>query len=135
MSSAILEILDKDLNVIGYGEFNGTSDTVPPEFVTSFDEIDGQKPYFLGWGDDKFSCNHVPQDITLFSNYGGGFYWPSQVCMKCKMIIGILSPYEPDYGFLPVSENEKKFWEKFRAEGWPKDGDPRLRPVIVGVGR
>jgi hypothetical protein len=118
MSSAVLEILDKDMNIVGYGEYNGTSDSVPPEFVISEDEIVGQKPYFLG-------CNHEPQKVILFSNYGGGFYWPSEICIRCKMIIGTLSPYEPDYGYFPQPTDEKKFWEKFRAEGWPKEGDPR----------
>jgi hypothetical protein len=126
MSSAILEILDKDLNVIGFGEYNGTSDSVPPEFVIDYEtEMAGKKAYFLGGWDLPKNCKHATKDVTLFSNYGGGFYWPSKVCMECRCITGTLSPYEPDYGYSIQPKDEKKFWAGFRAEGYPRKGDPR----------
>ena len=125
MSSAMLEILDLvTLNVIGYGEYNGTSDSVPSEFVTDYSEIEGQKSYFLNYK-DCICENKFHQGVILFSNYGGTSYWPSKVCIKCKVITGVTSPYAPDYGYIPQPEDEKKFWNKFHAEGWPKDGDPR----------
>lgn len=125
MSSAILEILDiVSLDTIGYGEYNGTSDSVPSEFVINYNEIKGQKPYFLGYKD--CTCDvKFHQRAILFSNYGATFYWPSKVCRICKVITDITSPYEPDYGYSLPPESELKFWDKWRTEGWPKNGDPR----------
>lgn len=129
MSSSVLEILDcatlKTIGNVGYGEYNGTSDTVPSEFVVDYEsEMQGQRPYFLGWNEcicsDKFH-----QGVILFSRFGGGFFWPSKACMKCKCITGVTSPYESENGYTPLSGDEKKFWKDFHAEGWPKDGDPR----------
>src|ERR1039457_1392461 len=126
MSSAVLEILDiVTLKTIGWGEYNGTSDSVPSEFVIDYEkEMEGQKPYFLGYKDcvcrDKFH-----QGVILVSKYGVTSYWPSKVCMKCKVITGVTSCYEPDYGYSVQPDDQKKFWAGFRAEGWPKDGDPR----------
>jgi hypothetical protein len=124
MSSAVLEILDKDLKVVGWGEYHGTSDTVPDTFVTNEDEIIGQKPYFLGYADKK--CTHDDNiDVFLFSNYGGTEYWPSKVCMKCKQITGMTSPYEPDYGYRNPTDEERKPYIEMHDKGYPKDGDPR----------
>lgn len=123
MSSAILEILDKDLNIIGWGEYHGTSDTVPPEFVTSWDEIQGQKPYFLGWPDKDCKCDDNI-DVILLSNYGGESYWPSKVCMRCKQITGITSPYEPDYGYSNPTDEQRKPYMELHKKGYPKDGNP-----------
>jgi hypothetical protein len=130
MSSAVLEILDKDLNVVGYGEYHGTSDTLPPEFVVDYEkEMKGKRPYFLGWPDEE--CNHDDNiDVILFSNYGGTNYWPSKVCMKCKVITGMLALYEPEEGYIPNPPEEKEFWRKFHADGWPKRGDPRKSDAL-----
>jgi hypothetical protein len=124
LSSAVLEILDKDLKVIGYGEYYGTSDTVPPEFVIDYEkEMAGQKPGFLGWPDKE--CEHDDNiDVILLSNYGGESYWPSKACMKCKVITGITSPYEPDYGYGSPTDEQRKPYTELYKKGYPKDGNP-----------
>lgn len=126
MSSAVLEILDiVTLDTIGYGEYHGTSDTVPTGFVINYEkEMEGQKPGFLGWNECLCGVK-FHQDVILVSKYGGGFYWPSKICMQCKAITGIATPSEPEEGYTPNSPDVKKFWKEFHAEGWPKDGDPR----------
>jgi hypothetical protein len=129
MSSAILEILDiVTLDIMGYGEYHGTSDSVPSEFVINYNEIEGQKPYFLGYMDCICDVK-FHQGVILYSNYGGGFYWPSKVCMACKVITGITSPYEPDWGYSITPKDEEIFWERWSKEGWPKSGDPRINNV------
>jgi hypothetical protein len=32
-------------------------------------------------------CDHEPEEVVLYTNYGGGFYWPGKACRKCNMII------------------------------------------------
>lgn len=126
MSSAVLEILDiKDLSVLGYGEYHGTSDTVPSSFVIDYEkEMEGQKRGFLGWNECKdHNYHHI--DVYLLSHYGGPIYWPSTVCIKCKAIVGILSPVEPDWGYSFPSEIDRKLYTELYKKGYPKDGDPR----------
>jgi hypothetical protein len=125
MSSAILEILDKGLEVIGYGEYNGSSDSVPNEFVIDKDEIIGQKPYFLSYKKLDYCKHNDNIGVILFSNYGGGKYWPSKVCMKCRMITGITSPVEPDWGYHSPTDEDRKPYKELYDKGFPKDGDPR----------
>ena len=132
MSSSILEILDiVTLDIVGYGEYNGTSDSVPSEFVTNYSEIEGQKPYFLHY--KECTCDtKFHQGVILYSNYAGGFYWPSKVCIMCKVITDITSPYEPDWGYSIAPKDEEVFWDRWKKEGWPKDGDPREDDDISG---
>lgn len=126
MSSAILEILDIiTLNTIGYGEHHGTSDSVPSEFVINYEkEMEGKKPGFLSYRD--CICNtKFHQGVILYSEYGGGLWWPSKVCMVCKVITGITSPYEPDWGYSLPSDKQRKPYTELYDKGYPKDGDPR----------
>ena len=127
MSNAICEIMNEDLVTIGYGEYAGSSDIMAPEFVGKSDEVwpDGKAYQLRGW-DKLRNCNHKRLKVICYTYYGGGFWWPSEACLECKVITGRLSPYEPDYGYAMPSEKVRHEEEKWRSEGWPRNGDPRV---------
>lgn len=127
MSNAICEILDENLNIIGYTEYHGSSDLCAPEFVNTKDEVwpDGKSYNLGGWDKLKKCKGHINKKVIIYNTYGWGNYWPTTVCIECKVITGILSAHMPDWGYTVIPDEEINFWQNFRAEGWPKDGDPR----------
>ncbi|WP_270545605.1 hypothetical protein [Clostridium butyricum] len=103
---------------IKYFEYNGNSDICRPKLYDTFDEMidNWRKPYVSmelnNRTDDKKSwfkkifrtnkdnnkeqstCNHSEEDIELYTDYGGGFYWKGTACRKCNMILKGIEPFE-----------------------------------------
>ena len=71
-----------DGKIVGYFEYHGSgshAETViyPTE---AFDLRSGQV--------NECTCGLPPIDVLLWTEYGGGFYWPSQACLACQAIVG-----------------------------------------------
>lgn len=119
MSSARAEYFTPAGDFIGYGVYSGTSDVLAPAITRECDWAEG------GW-ELLAACQHEGEEAIVYSDYGGGSYWPGRVCRECRIWKGELSPY-PDQGWSyyngPTPE-EEAFYEKWKAEGWPKKGHP-----------
>lgn len=93
MSHANGEIIQGD-KVIGYFEYNGTSDVAISSIWNSYEEMLSHWRTGL-WG--ICSCEKPQwEDVKLYTDYGRGFYWSAKVCLKCKTITKNLMPFEDD---------------------------------------
>ncbi len=77
--------------VIAHFEYDGTVDVAISHLCDSAEEVQST------WRDknwmecaDTGTHSHVP--VTLFTTYGGGFYWPGIVCLRCRAIVSRTSP-------------------------------------------
>lgn len=75
--------------VIGWFEYNGTSDITIPMFY------DTQEEMSANWRSDNWReciCDKLgmkdERPVTLYAHYGGGFHWQSKACFHCKTITG-----------------------------------------------
>lgn len=106
MSHAVGEVISGE-SVLGYYEYDGTSDRVLPAIWNSQDDVVN---HWRNQPERFCRCGHEPIPVLLWSSYGGGFYWPGTACLECKAIVSVLTPYE--------------HFE--RGSGWPKRGHPLL---------
>lgn len=86
MSHASGQVI-KNKKVVGYFEYNGTSDIVYPKIRDSMEAVSNH------WREDQpfsrtCSCGRPPEDVVLWSSYGAGFYWEGKACLRCKVIMG-----------------------------------------------
>ena len=95
MSHAQGEVYKPDGTLVGYYEYNGTSDVACPKIVKTAQELQaGWRNSNLEW--IKCSCGKPPADVVIYSDYGDGFYWPGKACEECKCLIEPLMPYDDD---------------------------------------
>lgn len=90
-----------------YGCYEGTSDVMIPYLCIPKEcyDDDDQRYYPISYcrhlgdiNDWKFpdSISDLDQ-VEIYSDYGGGFYWPSEGSESVKMIKGNLMPWENCY--------------------------------------
>ena len=84
MSHASGEVI-KNKKVVGYFEYNGTSDIVFPKIRDTLQEVSDnwreEDPF-----DRKCTCNNPHDEVIIWSSYGAGFYWGGQACLVCRVI-------------------------------------------------
>lgn len=91
MSHTKGQVLFKDGTIMHY-EYNGTSDVCRPRLYFSVDELldnwrcENNKPFIR--------CNHISEDVKIYTSYADGAYWNGKACRKCNTIIDGLNPYE-----------------------------------------
>lgn len=132
MSSATAEIFDKGGQRVGWGVYSGTSDVLDPNIAS---DPDAAWDYAKNFGrrrdqrnawDVASRCSHTDEEGWAYSDYGGGFHWPTHFCRECMVVTGELCPWGQDYGWsLPSPEQvaEQKAWHE---AGWPHDGYPAV---------
>lgn len=89
MSHAWGEVIH-DGAVVGYYEYNGTTDNAIGRIYHSFAEL------WAVWrcGDmGKCVCGKSPVPVVLYSDYGGGFHWDAKACLACRTITDGLVPW------------------------------------------
>jgi hypothetical protein len=92
MSHAIGEVYLPEGTLIGAFEYDGTIDWACTAIVKHRDELEAT------WRSpaNQRCCNcpvkgSVP--VILWTDYGGGFYWDSTACLKCRAITGRREPF------------------------------------------
>jgi len=84
MSHASGEVI-KDKKVVGYFEYNGTSDIVFPKIRDTIEEVSDnwreEEPF-----NRQCTCGLPPEKVLIWSSYGAGFYWDGEACLICKVI-------------------------------------------------
>ncbi|MBY0545842.1 MAG: hypothetical protein K2W95_00990 [Candidatus Obscuribacterales bacterium] len=95
MSHAYAEII-KDGKVIGWGEYNGTSDVMLPKIRESEEEV------WKHWRERdpfQYQCKCAepkPEPVIVYSHYGCRFWWKSEACLTCRVLTGELCPDDMD---------------------------------------
>ncbi|TSC82425.1 MAG: Uncharacterized protein G01um101419_581 [Parcubacteria group bacterium Gr01-1014_19] len=79
--------------VVGFFEYDGTADVALSPIWDTRDEVDANWRIGL-W--TQCTCHQPSTDVLLFTEYGGGFYWPAKACLNCKAITNEYSPFESD---------------------------------------
>lgn len=120
MSDAFGHVV-KDGKIVAYFEYAGTADVVIPDLYDSYDELQAH------WRKEewkKCNCGKEPEEVLLYSDYGGGFYWPGKVCLPCHAIVDGFFPFGDQFygGWGGIKDREG--YEAWKAGGWPKDGHP-----------
>jgi len=93
-----------DGKVVGYFEYYGSSSIAPTAFFDTWDEV---WQHWRTMPEATCTCGKAVS-VMLYTEYGGGSYWPSEACLTCHAITGIRCGYDE-----PLDINE-----------WPKDGHP-----------
>lgn len=78
-----------DIEIIGWYEYNGTSDIACTAIFGAYDDLDA------AWRSEHIHrdcredvAQHVEVPVILWSDYGWGFGWPSRACVTCGVILG-----------------------------------------------
>lgn len=108
---------------IYFGCYNGTSDVMIPYICTPEECYDEKVDCYLSisycqdlsrqHGTWEFPDNVDDLDeIEIYSDYGGGFYWPGIGSESVKMIKDYLNPYEECYDEMTDGQPDwvKQFW-------------------------
>jgi|GEM_PF-6743928 len=97
--------------VVGYFEYFGTSDVAEREIRGTKQAVSDH------WRQPEHrqcTCGLPPTPAMLYSTYGYGYYWPSEVCLNCLCITGETRPWDAnEYNDSMLDPDE-----------WPKDGPP-----------
>lgn len=93
MSSAFALVRFPDGRVRA-GVYHGTSDVLHPWLWDSIEEAwDHRRPAVMrDWNEP---AEGVTYEVTVFSDYGGGFYWPARAAWN--VVLDNLMPYENCY--------------------------------------
>jgi hypothetical protein len=100
---------------------SGTSDVLCPNMAETQDaawdygkgrgaRADGRNAW-----DVLRDCKHAKADGWVYSDYGGGFYWPAGYCAECMVVHGPLAPW-----WILEGSDAPEDW----LGEWPKDGRP-----------
>jgi hypothetical protein len=76
--------------IVGYFEYHGSSSRAETVIYPT-------EAFYLRSGQvNECTCGKPPVDVLLWTEYGGGYYWPSQACLDCKAIVGERYSFERD---------------------------------------
>ncbi|MEK7654599.1 MAG: hypothetical protein AAB345_05025 [Patescibacteria group bacterium] len=84
MSHSNGEVIHEN-EVVGFFEYDGCSDIAISAIWNTLEEVE------TNWRSGvwkRCTCGQPSVDVLLFTDYGGGFYWPAKVCLKCRAILG-----------------------------------------------
>ncbi len=93
MSHAWGEVIH-DGAVVGYFEYNGTTDNAIGRIYHDFDDM-WQNHWRCG-DMGKCVCGKPPVGVVLYSDYGCGFHWDAFACLACRTITDGLVPWRFD---------------------------------------
>ena len=113
MSASFALIKFKKTGNIYYGCYEGTSDLLLPYICTPEECYDEHNGYYSpirccrelharagnqSWiiSDDELKGSYL-DDVEIYSDYGGGFYWKSSGCEAIKKVNVWGTPLEDDY--------------------------------------
>ena len=130
MSKSFALVKFKKTGNIYYGCYNGTPDIMLPFLCTPeecYDEkLDGYCAitYCMKLSDHGKSWR-LPEDVTdldeieIYSDYGGGFYWSGTGSESVKMIKDFLNPYDEVYKDMKDGQPEwvKEFLKQLEDNG------------------
>lgn len=121
MSRSFTLVKFKKTGNIYYGCYNGTSDILLPFLCTPqecYDETDGYYDpitYCTELSDRnswKFPDNVKDlDDIEIYSDYGGGFYWSGTGSESVKMVYEFLNPFDEVY--VDIKDGQPEWVEEF----------------------
>lgn len=80
----------QDGKLVGWSYYNGTADVLYSSIRQSLRDV--CNGIDEGWR--NCTCGKPPLDVILYSDYGGGFWWPAKACLECKAIIEPLMPFD-----------------------------------------
>lgn len=123
MSHAYGQVFSKEDELLGWFEYNGTSDFALTAIQKTKEEVSNL--WRTNSAHRECVCEDYEMepdvvDVNLYSSYGGGFYWPSKICKRCMAIIDNTTPHHFRSGFAfgydDSDERDKEYW--------PTDGHP-----------
>ena len=87
----------KNGSVVGYFLFNATVGTALSAIYSTRDELwekFEQDSADRTW--NKCTCQQAPEEVFLCEGWDPetSDYWPAQVCLHCRAIVGVNTPYE-----------------------------------------
>lgn len=93
MSHAHGVVLGPENVVLGWYEYNGTSDIACPRvFETSEELQENWRKLAVEWL--TCSCGGEPESVTIATSYGKGFGWPGKWCPRCRCLTDGLDPFD-----------------------------------------
>ena len=109
MSSSFALIKFKTTGNIYYGCYNGTSDILIPFIYTPEECYNKETDCYcaISYGKElnklhkswAFPDNVTDlDDVEIYSDYGGGFYWPGKGSESARMVDYYLDPFEECWG-------------------------------------
>lgn len=91
-------VVMKGTKAVGYFEYDGTVDVAVSAIWSTREEL--EKYWRSGvWKDCE--CGKPPEEVVLYTEYGGGFHWPARICFRCGAIVDNLMPPEERTSGLP----------------------------------
>jgi len=94
---------------IFYFEYNGTSDVCLPFLYETYEELHANWRR-RDWKLHK--CELEPENVVIYSTYGGGFYWNGRACRKCMLLTHNLSLETFDYESAGMKDGRPE-WSPF----------------------
>lgn len=97
MSNANGAVRFNDGAVMFY-EYQGTSDVCNPILRKTLSDVSHwwrkhDEEAHARWK----ACKHDGEEVTIYSDYGGGFCWPGRACRECSCITQNTMPWEDMY--------------------------------------
>ena len=92
MSSSRGEATRHDGTIVGYFRYDGTVDVAVPAMWKTIEELTDN------WRREPIlpECPHELTEVTLHTEYGGGFSWPGKVCETCMVVRKGIMPWDED---------------------------------------
>jgi hypothetical protein len=103
MSHAWGQVISEDKEILGWFEYDGTSDTCITQIYKTVEEVNEN------WRSFKRSdckCGRAPTSVIIYTSYGRGFYWHGEACVRCMAITGGISPYGNDWDEIGPEQTE-----------------------------
>lgn len=101
MSHASGEIWSTDGKLLAYFEYDGTADICCTRLHST------QEGVRLNWRKDnkrECTCSAAGQSVTIYTDYGAGWYWSGKVCWHCMCITAGISPPDDEHKGHPFPE-------------------------------
>lgn len=126
MSNAVGYVFKQDTGAfLGYFEYYGSADIAEPMVHATHHALMRwwrRQPVLsaLPCTCQNPHTTHVP--VWLYSTYGGGFHWPSKVCVQCHLIVDNWMPFT-----MPVEctcPPDASIFMCMCNDTWPADGHP-----------
>ena len=92
--------------IVGYFEYDGYCDRAETVIYPT-ENIDIRSGRLA-----TCTCNMPATKVQLWSEYGGGFWWPSEACLACQAITGERYSLEFDNDGHPLGPEFETEWAR-----------------------